>query len=302
MPQQSRDQARFLRPAGLRGVEALHATFFEHRYALHVHDTWTVAQVLAGAPRFELEGRCHTAPAGNIFIIPPEAVHDGEPATAGGYSYRVLYLEPGALLSWSGDQWRSSGQRLPVIVNSARASDALTLAHAALLQRQARLEQGEALAGASRRIAELLGRLPLTGRTHRSPHPAIQSARDYIDARWREDFTLDELASAVALSPFHLVRTFRDRVGMTPSAYRRALGVNAARRLLRSGVPLAQAALECGFYDQAHLNRHFKRVTGVTPGRYAAATDRKRPPGTQRSALGPSVPGHGERGNQTETG
>ncbi|HET9104787.1 MAG TPA: AraC family transcriptional regulator [Solirubrobacteraceae bacterium] len=274
MPQQSREQARFLRPEGLCGVEALHATFFEHRYAPHVHETWTVAQVLAGAPRFELEGRWHTAPAGSVFIIPPGVVHNGEPATVGGYSYRVLYLEPQALPGWSGDALPSPGERRPVVVSNAPVSDALTLAHATLLERNARLEQGEVLAAAWQRISKLLRELPQTGRTRRSPHPRIQLARGYIDARWQEDFTLDELASAVGLSPFHLLRTFRDRVGMTPSAYRRALRVNAAQGLLRSGMPAAQAAVACGFYDQAHLNRHFKRVTGVTPGRYVAAADR----------------------------
>jgi AraC-like DNA-binding protein len=34
---------------------------------------------------------------------------------------------------------------------------------------------------------------------------------------------------------------------------------------------IAQAAVEAGFYDQAHLTRHFKRVFGITPGRYVAA-------------------------------
>jgi AraC-like DNA-binding protein len=60
---------------------------------------------------------------------------------------------------------------------------------------------------------------------------------------------------------------------MPPSAYRRALRVQAAQRLLRNGTPPARAAAECGFYDQAHLNRHFRRVTGVTPSQYASAGD-----------------------------
>ncbi|MEV6851170.1 helix-turn-helix domain-containing protein [Actinoplanes sp. NPDC051411] len=40
-------------------------------------------------------------------------------------------------------------------------------------------------------------------------------------------------------------------------------------RLLLSGQPAGAAAADAGFYDQAHLTRHFKRMLGVSPARYA---------------------------------
>jgi AraC-like DNA-binding protein len=42
-----------------------------------------------------------------------------------------------------------------------------------------------------------------------------------------------------------------------------------AKQLLAAGVPIAQAAFDTGFTDQSHLNRHFKRLVGITPGQYA---------------------------------
>ncbi len=39
--------------------------------------------------------------------------------------------------------------------------------------------------------------------------------------------------------------------------------------LVRAGLPITLVAAEAGFYDQAHLTRHFKRIVGLTPGRYA---------------------------------
>jgi transcriptional regulator GlxA family with amidase domain len=44
--------------------------------------------------------------------------------------------------------------------------------------------------------------------------------------------------------------------------------VRLAKTLLAQGLPIAQAAVEAGFVDQAHLTKHFKRIFGVTPGRY----------------------------------
>lgn len=93
-------------------------------------------------------------------------------------------------------------------------------------------------------------------------------ALGYIQAHWSENFTLADLAQAAEVSSFHLIRIFRQHVGVTPSAYRRALRVRAAQSLLTAGWKPAAAAAECGFCDQSHLNRHFKLITGVTPRQY----------------------------------
>jgi AraC-like DNA-binding protein len=44
--------------------------------------------------------------------------------------------------------------------------------------------------------------------------------------------------------------------------------VDLARRLLLAGYPPARVASAAGFFDQAHLNRHFSRMLGITPGRF----------------------------------
>jgi AraC-like DNA-binding protein len=269
----SEEEARFLRPSALAGVEALHATFVHHRYAPHVHDALTIAHVVKGAAGFELDGSRHLAPAGNVFLIPPRAVHTGESASPGGYSYRVLYLELEHLAERHGSELRRDTRRMPIVVRHPQLAQALRFIHGMLRLPAAALEQGEALAIVSCLVYELTSSSQERSEPGRVGHPAVKRARAYIDDRWREDFTLDQLALASGLSPFHLSRRFRAQIGMPPSAYRRALRVQAAQRLLRNGTPPARAAAECGFYDQAHLNRHFRRVTGVTPSQYASAGD-----------------------------
>jgi AraC-like DNA-binding protein len=74
------------------------------------------------------------------------------------------------------------------------------------------------------------------------------------------------------LSRFELVRRFGAQIGLTPHAYQTNLRVARARALLAAGIPPAAVAAECGFADQPHLTRTFRRAVGVTPGRYAAAT------------------------------
>jgi AraC-like DNA-binding protein len=263
----STDSARFLRRDALPGVEALHATFVRHRYAPHIHDTITIACVDRGAARFALENHDHVAPAGTVFLIPPQAVHTGEPATVAGYTYRVLYLEPRQLAAYMGRTslpytWRAAR----TVVQSRELAGALVRCHDLIASSDEVLEQGEALATVARMLGDVL-RAP-TAAT-RPEHPGVCAARDYIHAHWREDFSLAQLSRAVGLSPFYLVRSFRARVGVPPSAYRRALRVEAARQLLQSGEAPSRVAARCGFYDQSHLNRHFKLAVGVTPTRYA---------------------------------
>jgi AraC-like DNA-binding protein len=48
--------------------------------------------------------------------------------------------------------------------------------------------------------------------------------------------------------------------------------LNHARRMIEAGEPLAEAAAEAGFADQSHLNRHFRKAYGITPGRWRQLT------------------------------
>ena len=56
--------------------------------------------------------------------------------------------------------------------------------------------------------------------------------------------------------------------GVPPHPYLTGRRVELARRLLLAGQRPAEAAVAAGFYDQAHLTRHFRRYLGVSPARY----------------------------------
>jgi AraC-like DNA-binding protein len=60
-------------------------------------------------------------------------------------------------------------------------------------------------------------------------------------------------------------------VGVPPHRYQTIVRVNRARKLLAEGAALSDVAYLTGFCDQSHLNRCFKKVLGLTPGRYVAS-------------------------------
>lgn len=78
-----------------------------------------------------------------------------------------------------------------------------------------------------------------------------------------------EVARAVGWSERHLAARFRTEIGLTPKTAARVIRFHRARLMIPS-TPGATVAAVCGYADQAHLVRDFSRVTGTTPGRFAA--------------------------------
>jgi len=81
----------------------------------------------------------------------------------------------------------------------------------------------------------------------------------------------DALAHACGVSTGHLARTFQRATGTGLHNFHVLMVLQKAKALLRAGAPLADAALDSGFYDQAHLTREFVRTYGFTPKAYKSA-------------------------------
>ena len=131
-------------------------------------------------------------------------------------------------------------------------------------------------------LAEMLGALG-------GPSPAATTApawfsrvKDRLREHFREPLRVRDLAADAGVHPVHLARVFRARERQTPGDYVQRLRVRAACQLLRAeDAPLARVAAECGFSDQSHLTRTFKKIVGTTPGRFRRALRtglRGRPP------------------------
>jgi AraC-like DNA-binding protein len=112
---------------------------------------------------------------------------------------------------------------------------------------------------------------------------ALERARALIDASFRENLSLGEIAAASGFSKFYFVRAFTDAFGRSPFAYRGELRTEEARRMLRAGLPIKAIAAELGFVDHSHFGRAFRRATGSSPGAYqrAAGIARAKPRPTE---------------------
>ena len=250
-------------------AEVFHASFVEHAYPLHTHDTWTLLVVDDGMIRYDLDRCAHGTTAAQVTLLPPHVPHDGRAATSDGFRKRVLYLDASAL----GEDMAGAAADEPNL-RDPLLRQRIDQLHAALGPEAAapgdRFEAESRLTLICERLRQRLGRSP-------APRPAGRSARlaaalrELLDASTGPGPTLAEAAATLQAHPVHLVRSFTAAYGIAPHAYLVGRRVDVARRLLLRGRTGAQAASDAGFYDQAHLTRVFRRYVGTTPGRYATS-------------------------------
>lgn len=268
-------------------VEVLHARFTDHAYPMHVHDVWTLLIVDDGAVRYDLNRRERGTLRDTVSLLPPQVPHNGSSATSQGFRKRVLYLAPAHL----DESFIGPAADGPDLVDPLLRRRVGQL-HSALSRRGDELEAESRLALIGERLRSHL-RPRLAARPPGTDRGVAHSLRELLDERLLCGVRLDEAAKLVHAHPTHLVRAFTAAFGIAPHQYLVARRVDRARRLLLDGMPPAEAAAAAGFHDQSHLTRHFTRLVGVTPGRYARGA---RTPGRRRSGAHlPAARGGGAR-------
>jgi AraC-like DNA-binding protein len=84
--------------------------------------------------------------------------------------------------------------------------------------------------------------------------------------------SIASLVEELGCSRKHVAERFRAEIGLPPKTLARVLRFGRAVRLLRAGRACGEVALECGYYDQPHLNRDIRDLAGVTPTELTAVT------------------------------
>jgi AraC-like DNA-binding protein len=243
-------------------AEVLHASFMDHAYPMHTHDAWTLLVVDRGAVRYELHRHGRVAARPLVTLLPPHVPHDGRTFTGEGLRKRVVYLEPDVL----GTDLVGRAVGRPCFEDDLLRTRIDGL-HRALTVPGDEFEAASRLGPIEERL-----RLHLTGAAA-APRPVsdgslARNLRDLLDARFCEGLTLREASDVLHSHPTHLVRSFSQAFGLPPHLYLNGRRIDQARRLLLDGKRPVDVAPEVGFYDQAHFNRHFKKMLGVSPAKF----------------------------------
>jgi two-component system response regulator YesN len=97
----------------------------------------------------------------------------------------------------------------------------------------------------------------------------VRRIMEIISSRYTSQLTLDEIATEVGLSRFHITRLIKRSTGKTITQHIRTLRINRARELLETtDRDYVDIAYELGFADQSYFIKQFREMTGTTPARY----------------------------------
>lgn len=256
-------------PCAIAGAEAIEADT-RHAFGRHTHDQFGIGLILRGAQHSHSGRGKVEAGAGDLITVNPGEVHDGAPIGDAGRQWCILYVEPALVAHAIADivegrhGWREFAR--PVIRDTTLAQGFRRLYAAATAPPAGAATPGRE----SLLLALLASSLDLPRSRPPSAVPAaIAQARALIDDDPAAPVSLADLACASGLSRFQVLRGFSQATGMTPHAYQVQRRVALARRLIRLGATLTDAAIASGFADQSHMTRVFVRLYGLTPGVYA---------------------------------
>jgi AraC-like DNA-binding protein len=267
------ESIHFWQTPPLAGVELLSARYIDHRFAPHVHDGYVIGMIMAGAQRYRYRGAEHLAGSGTLVLINPDELHTGHKGTEDGWLYRAFYPDSGQITSLLAElelpthhlpAFGATLYRDQDLVNGFCQLHRLLESPATALQQQTVWRE---------LVLSLLQRhaaVPDAGKPGKE-HRAVSLAKDLLHAQLAAPPSLETLAEAVNLSPFHFARVFRRATGMPPHTWLMQQRIARARALLQSGCLPLEVAMQLGFADQSHLSRQFKQVYGVGPGAYRTA-------------------------------
>jgi AraC-like DNA-binding protein len=275
----------------------MRTTYQSQTFARHTHDTYTLGLVLGGAGTFWCRGAERFACKGDVVVIPPGEVHTGSVASgAESLSYLAVYLPAGlaalhaetaGVRSGKPPEFGSLVLRDPSVRRAYQAldraigsADAFPHGHApGNADSAAHLDEAAAQEAVCAAITELIRRHAerqpsddkLDRRRGMMREPRIVSViRDVLEDSYAksDETSLQALAQRTGVTPFRVIRAFREATGLAPHQYLIQVRVERARQFLADGAVPSLAALMTGFVDQSHLTYHFKKHLGITPGNY----------------------------------
>ena len=200
------------------GLERIEARFEGYAFDPHRHDTYAIGITMSGVQTFDYRGQVRNSLPGEVMILHPDEVHNGRAGADGGFRYRMLYVEPHLIRAALGPRQSTLPFASDPVTGDERLVSAVRSGLTDLerpcedLERdQIVTELADALSSADTSAAMVSGL--------RVDMPAVERAREFLDASLESGASSEELEEASSLDRYALARQFRFCYGTSPYRY-----------------------------------------------------------------------------------
>jgi len=234
-------------------------------YEAHAHPTLSIGFMLEGETLFHTpEGEFRLA-HGSLAIIEPHLQHTCNPLPKQSRSYVMVYIDAALCTTLQAKHFNNKTLlplRAPLVFHK-ELYETFTRIILSLLETYTPLHVKNFLAW----LEAFLELYSFDAPAPKTPI-SLQKVAYFLENRLDEPISLSDLAKRFGFNTFSLIRYFKKAYGCTPKHYWLDARIHHAKTLLHEGVSLSLCALYCGFVDQSHFHRFFKRKTALTPKEY----------------------------------
>ncbi|MBO5054733.1 MAG: helix-turn-helix domain-containing protein [Lachnospiraceae bacterium] len=253
-------------------IEAYHFEGIMQPFPNHFHEHYVIGFVESGNRMMSCKNREYHIAKDSIILFNPGDNHTCIQSSEESFSYRGFNISTNAMLSFS--QEITKNNKLPyfspAVITDAELGCYLQSLHKLVMSGCKEFEKEESF---YLMLSLLLEKyvppydMTLTCCTGRCSEE-IEKACSFLQEHYSEQIHLDQICRYAGLSKSTLLRAFTRLKGITPYRYLETIRISEAKKLLREGIPPAEAALQTGFSDQSHFTNFFNMFIGLTPGSY----------------------------------
>lgn len=233
-------------------IEFVLSENIDKHFASHNHvGHYVISVVMQGTAVVCLENREAACYRGDMFIIPPYAVH----SVRQGKNARLLSMCVGTSFIEETDRETAEGIVRDLLRNAAS-------------QGIFGKEQEEGLLASVRTV------YCLRDSGQKEMDADIEILADKMIRHPEQKLSIETLAADIFVSKYHLIRKFKSSIGMTPHQFCIQNRIRKSQRMLEEEKAVSGIAAEMGFYDQSHYDRAFRRIVGISPSEYVRSKRR----------------------------
>ena len=259
------------RVEGIDGLELKHAEFSTFRFGRHLHASHVIS-LPSPSIHFKVSGQYYQMESDQIILLNPGEVHEMGSPHHFSWSFRCFYLDS-TLMRAVAD---SCSPAVPLprfsrsIVRDSHIRQVLLYLHQRLDRNRFDSNLKRDFLNQMRPLIKThcVGEVDKTGHAVEKPASCLDQVRIFLEDHYSENICLEKLSDIAGISPFHLLRCFKEKFGLPPNEFQNAIRIQRARSFLNRGDAIIDVAMKTGFSDQSHLTRVYKKYIGLTPGQY----------------------------------